>query len=105
MKTEFEQLDELYSAIKMVDNLLVESNKKDNGPKQNRFDDLCTAIKNIDKTKLPDEYITSVILYIKAGLISNYTDIMNSINKNLYFPTGIPTVEEIRSAMQEESNE
>lgn len=28
MKTEFEQLDELYSAIKMVDNLLVESNKK-----------------------------------------------------------------------------
>lgn len=87
MKDEFEKLNELYGAIKEVDKLLVTE-----GSQKDRFDNLVTAIKNIDRNKFPEEYLTSIILYVKAALCQNYNDILEVLNSSISFPTEQVTI-------------
>lgn len=79
MKHEFEEINELYTAIKDIDKIM--SRKSNN---ESRLENVLHVVKEIDKSNYDPEIEESIIKYIRSAILKMYVDRMKTINDQIH---------------------
>lgn len=76
MKTDFEKLNELWTAIRDVDEIF-KSNTDD------KIDDIINAVKNINKKEFDMESQDIIVGGFRQGLLNIYKELFDNLNKGI----------------------
>ena len=76
MKTDFEKLNELWTAIRDVDEIF----KSDNDDK---IDDIINAVKNINKKEFDRESQDIIVSGFRQGLLNIYKELFENLNNGI----------------------
>lgn len=76
MKTDFEKLNELWTAIRDVDEIF----RSDNDDK---IDDIINAVKNINKKEFDIESQNIIVSGFRQGLLNIYKELFESLNNGI----------------------
>ena len=84
MKTDFEKLNELWVAIRDVDEIF----KSDNDDK---IDDIINAVKNINKKEFDAESQNTIVSGFRQGLLNIYKNLFENLNSGIDEIGGLAT--------------
>ena len=84
MKTDFEKLNELWTAIRDVDEIY----KSDNDDK---IDDIINAVKNINKKEFDAESQNIIVSGFRQGLLNIYKELFENLNAGIDEIGGLAT--------------
>ena len=79
MKHEFEEINELYTAIKDIDKIMSRTNNN-----ESRLENVLHVVKEIDKSNYDPEIEESIIKYIRSAILKMYVDRMKTINDQIH---------------------
>lgn len=78
MKHEFEEIDELYTAIKDIDKIMSRASNN-----ESRLENVLHVVKEIDKSNYDPEIELSIIKYIRSAIMKMYIDRMKTLNESI----------------------
>ena len=76
MKTDFERLNELWTAIRDVDEIFRSNN-------DDKIDDIINAVKNINKKEFDIESQNIIVSGFRQGLLNIYKELFESLNNGI----------------------
>lgn len=86
MKSDFEKLNEIWTAIKDVDEIY-------NSNSEDKIDDIINAVKSIDKKEFDQEAQNIIVSGFRNGLLNIYKQLFDSLNKGIDEIGGLASIQ------------
>lgn len=102
MTQQFEKLNEIYSAIKDVDKIIMSDSKE-------KLDDVINALKNIDKNKFDKSLENNILFCYRDALVKIYNSSISELNSNIkdssYIKSMLEKKTEVRDNREKDNRE